>query len=82
MLNEDIMDKEDNGWSKDAIDVYKWMQNNHQIDMTTGPADQNKYSSVIDGCVFTANIQPAAAIESIRNAAQQSFDDYYAKFIR
>ncbi|MDD4413755.1 MAG: hypothetical protein PHR14_04255 [Oscillospiraceae bacterium] len=81
IMEQNIMKLEDNGWNKDAIDVYKWMQNNHQIDMTTGP-DIARFSEAIDKSVFTASIQPAAAMEGIRAASQKAFDDYYSKFIR
>ena len=81
MRTNEVRNLEDNGWSADSIAVYNWMQSNHQIDMTTGP-EISTYSQKIDDSVFQANIQPAAAMQSIRTAAQKAFDDYYNKFIR
>lgn len=72
---------EDNGWSADSIDVFNWMLDNHQIDMTTGP-DISTYSKRIDDSVFVANMQPAAAMQSISAAAQKAYDDYYSVLIR
>ena len=57
------------------------MLNNHQIDMTTGP-DISNYSKRIDDSVFVANMQPAAAMQSISAAAQKAYDDYYSVLVR
>ncbi len=81
MKSNRVRELEDNGWSANSIAVYNWMQSNHQIDMTTGP-DISAYSKKIDDSVFVANIQPAAAMQSISAAAQKVFDDYYKQFIR
>lgn len=81
MKSNRVRELEDNGWSANSIAVYNWMQSNHQIDMTTGP-EIGAFSKKIDDSVFVANIQPAAAMQSISAAAQKAFDDYYKQFIR
>ena len=63
------------------MEIAKWTQQNHQIDMTTGP-DISTFSEKIDNSVFQKNMQPAAAMQSIAKAAQTAFDDYYNQFIR
>ncbi len=81
MINQEIRKLEDNGWSAHSMEIAKWTQQNHQIDMTTGP-DISTFSEKIDNAVFQANMQPAAAMQSIATAAQKAFDDYYNQFIR
>ena len=80
-IDLEIQKMEDMGWSAESLAVVKWMQDNHFIDQTTGP-DIEAYSEKIDNSVFQANMQPAAAMESIREAAQKTYDDYYKQFIR
>ncbi len=77
----EVQKMEDMGWSATSLEVIKWMQDNHFIDQTTGP-DIEAYSEKIDNSVFQANMQPAAAMESIRQAAQKTYDDYFKQFIR
>lgn len=80
-IDLEIQKMEDMGWSAESLAVVKWMQDNHFIDQTTGP-DIEAYSEKIDNSVFQANMQPAAAMESIREAAQKTYDDYFKQFIR
>ena len=77
MQNSLMKSYSDAGFDKASIDRIKWAQNNHSVDMTSGPEDLGKYSPIIDNSVFDKNTEPASAMQSIRAAAQQIYDDYY-----
>ena len=81
IIDLELRKLEDNGWSAHSMEVAKWMQANHQLDMTTGP-DIKTFSEKIDNSVFSGNTEPATVMKSIAGMAQKAFDDYYGQFIR
>ena len=67
------------GFSGNSLDVIMWGQKNHRVDLTTGP-DISAYSAKIDDSVFNKSSEPASAMQTIRGASQQVYNDYYGTF--
>ena len=77
LLNIETKNMTINGFSKDAIEIFKWCKNNMQADFSTG-AFTSAVSSKVDGSVTNAASSPAKVMTAIKSQAQKELDDFYA----
>ncbi len=77
LLNNEANQMAKNGFSKEAIDIFRWCKNNMQADFSTGAFSGN-ISGQVDGSVTQASKSPTKVMASIKGAAQKELDDFYA----
>ena len=77
MLDIESKNMAKNGFSQEAITIYKWCKNNMQADFSTG-AFTGAIAGQVDGSVTNASRSPAKVMASIKEAAQKELDDFYA----
>jgi ABC-type glycerol-3-phosphate transport system substrate-binding protein len=77
LLNIDAKNLAMNGFSNDAIEIFKWCKNNMQADFSTG-AFTSAVASQVDNSVTSASKSPAKVMNAIKSQAQAELDDFYA----
>ncbi len=77
LLNIEAKNMAMNGFSQDAIEIFKWCKNNMQADFSTG-AFTSAVASQVDSSVTSASKSPAKVMNAIKQQAQTELDDFYA----
>ena len=77
LLNIEAKNLAMNGFSQDAIEIFKWCKNNMQADYSTG-AFTGAVSSQVDSSVTSPSKSPSKVMASIKTLAQTELDDFYA----
>lgn len=77
LLNIEAKNMAINGFSQDAIEIFKWCKNNMQADFSTG-AFSGEVAGQVDGSVTNASKSPSKVMNAIKTQAQTELDDFYA----